>query len=65
MAKKNKTKFPADRELQSEIGKQNEIRTSVYSSTALTTLSINISADDNLAHDLRAAVDDVLKFHGH
>ena len=62
---KKKTKFPELRDMQSATGRENSIKLNIYTTTPSTTVTIDVIADENLQHDLRAAVDEVLKFHGY
>lgn len=64
MAKK-KSKYPADREMQSESFKNNRIEVSVYKTSPQMEIKIKEGLNEDVQNDIKSAIDEILKFHGH
>lgn len=64
MAKK-KNKYAADREMQSEVFKNGLVSTYVYKSNPKLELTVIANLSDDVICDLKNAVDEILKYHGH
>jgi hypothetical protein len=63
MAKQTKSKFPVDREKQSEAFKNGLVSVNIYSTDPGINIVIKGDYSEAVHTDLHNAVDDVLKFH--
>lgn len=65
MTAKKKPKFPATREKKSELSKSNGVAMSIFSTIPRTEITIKAELSETCQNDLRAAIDEVLSYHGY